>query len=288
MRSCSAASPERARLLCPDGLLDRVRKSVYSLAEVSGALLNVEGLTVTYGGVTAVKDVDLEVPAGKVVGLIGPNGAGKTSTIDALTGYHAPSGGSVTFDGDDITRLRPHVRARRGLVRTFQSVELFDDLTVEENLLVASQRMGVLTALRDLLLPIGEHPRDAVDWALELCGLTDVRGRFPTELSHGRRKLVGVARALAQRPRLVLMDEPAAGLDTDESAELGRHLRALPDAGVTVLLVDHDMSLVLSVCDEVVVLDFGRVIARGTPAEIRNDEAVIAAYLGTQKEEAHA
>jgi branched-chain amino acid transport system ATP-binding protein len=249
------------------------------------ALLNVDALRVTYGGVTAVDDVDLEVPAGKVVGLIGPNGAGKTSMIDALTGYYAPSAGRVTFDGDDITRMRPHVRARRGLVRTFQSVELFDDLTVEENLLVASQRMGVLSALRDLLLPIGEHPRDAVDWALELCGLTDVRDRFPTELSHGRRKLVGVARALAQKPRLVLMDEPAAGLDTDESAELGRHLRALPDAGVTLLLVDHDMSLVLSVCDEVVVLDFGRVIARGAPQQIRSDDAVISAYLGAH---AHA
>ncbi len=200
--------------------------------------------------------------------------------IDALTGYHPPAGGRVAFDGRDITRMRPHLRARLGLVRTFQSVELFDDLTVEENLLVASQRMGVLSALRDLLLPIGEHPRDAVDWALDLCGLTDVKDRFPTELSHGRRKLVGVARALAQRPRLVLMDEPAAGLDTDESTELGRHLRALPEAGVTVLLVDHDMSLVLSVCDEVVVLDFGRVIARGAPEEIRGDDTVIAAYLG--------
>jgi branched-chain amino acid transport system ATP-binding protein len=252
-------------------------------------LLNVDALRVTYGGVTAVDDVDLTVPAGKVVGLIGPNGAGKTSTIDALTGYHAPANGTVTFDGDDITRMRPHLRARRGLVRTFQSVELFDDLTVEENLLVASQRMGVISALRDLLLPIGAHPRDDVDWALELCGLGDVADRLPTELSHGRRKLVGVARALAQRPRLVLMDEPAAGLDTDESAELGEHVRALPDAGVTVLLVDHDMSLVLSVCDEVVVLDFGQVIARGTPEQIRNDDAVVAAYLGTHKdEEAHA
>src|SRR3954466_13870851 len=115
------------------------------------ALLHVDALRVTYGGVTAVDDVDLEVPAGKVVGLIGPNGAGKTSTIDALTGYHAPPSGRLAFDGDDAPRLRPHVRARRGLVRTFQSVELFDDLTVEENLLVASQRMGVLRALRDLL-----------------------------------------------------------------------------------------------------------------------------------------
>jgi branched-chain amino acid transport system ATP-binding protein len=252
------------------------------------ALLNVDALRVTYGGVTAVDDVDLAVTAGSVVGLIGPNGAGKTSTIDALTGYHAPSNGSVTFDGEDITRLRPHRRARRGLVRTFQSVELFDDLTVEENLLVASQRMGVLSALRDLLAPIGSHPREDVDWALDLCGLTDVKDRMPTELSHGRRKLVGVARALAQRPRLVLMDEPAAGLDTDESAELGEHLRALPDEGVTVLLVDHDMGLVLSICDEVVVLDFGQVIARGTPAEIRADEAVIGAYLGTHAEPEHA
>jgi branched-chain amino acid transport system ATP-binding protein len=249
-------------------------------------LLNVDALRVNYGGVTAVDDVDLTVAAGRVVGLIGPNGAGKTSTIDALTGYHAPSGGTVTFDGEDITRMRPHLRARRGLVRTFQSVELFDDLTVEENLLVASQRIGVLSALRDLLLPIAAHPRDDVDWALELCGLTDVADRLPTELSHGRRKLVGVARALAQRPRLVLMDEPAAGLDTDESVELGRHLRALPEQGVTVLLVDHDMSLVLGICDEVVVLDFGSVIARGTPDEIRNDAGVVAAYLG--KEAAHA
>jgi branched-chain amino acid transport system ATP-binding protein len=245
------------------------------------ALLHVDALRVTYGGVTAVDDVDLAVPAGSVVGLIGPNGAGKTSTIDALTGYHAPSRGTIRFAGEDVTRLRPHLRARRGLVRTWQSVELFDDLTVEENLLVASQRMGVLKALRDLLAPIGRHPRDAVDWALDLCGLTDVKDRLPTELSHGARKLVGVARALAQRPRLVLMDEPAAGLDTDESLELGRHLRALPEAGVTVLLVDHDMSLVLGVCDEVVVLDFGRVIARGTPERIRRDESVVAAYLGS-------
>jgi branched-chain amino acid transport system ATP-binding protein len=251
-------------------------------------LLKVDALRVAYGGVTAVDDVDLTVEAGKVVGLIGPNGAGKTSTIDALTGYHAPAKGTVSFDGEDITRLRPHLRARRGLARTWQSVELFDDLTVEENLLVASQRMGVLKALRDLLLPIGETSRQDVDWALELCGLTDVADRSPTELSHGRRKLVGVARALAQRPRLVLMDEPAAGLDTDESAELGQHVRALPEAGVTVLLVDHDMGLVLSVCDEVVVLDFGRVIARGTPEQIRNDDAVIAAYLGGRREEANA
>jgi branched-chain amino acid transport system ATP-binding protein len=252
-------------------------------------LLSVNALRVAYGGVVAVNDVDLTVDAGSVVGLIGPNGAGKTSMIDALTGYHVPASGTVVFDGDDITRLRAHLRARRGLVRTFQSVELFDDLTVHENLLVASERLGVLSALSSLFARTSKDPRDDVEWALDICGLADVRDRLPTELSHGRRKLVGVARALAQRPRLVLLDEPAAGLDTDESLELGRHLRALPEAGVTVLLVDHDMGLVLSVCDQIVVLDFGSVIARGTPEQIRHDEAVVAAYLGSHREEeAHA
>ncbi|HVP03414.1 MAG TPA: ABC transporter ATP-binding protein [Solirubrobacteraceae bacterium] len=252
------------------------------------ALLDVRGLNVAYGGVRAVRDVDLAIPERRIVGLIGPNGAGKTSTIDALTGYYAPSSGSVTFDGRDITRMRAYQRARAGLSRTFQSVELFDDLTIRENLLVASQRMGVLRALRDLILPFTSHPSDDIDWALGLCGLHDVADRRPTQLSHGRRKLVGVARALASRPKLVLLDEPAAGLDTDESLELGLHLRLLPEQGVTVLLVDHDMGLVLSVCDDVYVLDFGELIAHGTPAEIRANQAVIGAYLGGQEEASNA
>lgn len=253
-----------------------------------GPLLDVRGLRVTYGGVVAVSDVDLQVGEQSLVGLIGPNGAGKTSLIDALTGYHAPAAGTVTFAGNDITRMPPYLRARRRLGRTFQSIELFDDLTVEENLLVAGDHIGVAAALRDLLLPVVRPSRDDVDWALALCGLEDVAGRYPTELSHGRRKLAGVARALAQRPRVLLMDEPAAGLDTEESLELGRRLRYLPAEGVSILLVDHDMGLVLGICDHVVVLDFGQVIARGTPAEIRADAAVITAYLGGRREGVHA
>jgi branched-chain amino acid transport system ATP-binding protein len=246
-----------------------------------GALLDVRGLTVRYGGAVAVDSVDLRVREGHVFGLIGPNGAGKTSTIDALTGYTRPSAGTVTFAGRDITRLPPHRRARLLLGRTFQSVELFDDLTVEENLLVAAERAGAGAILRDVFLPARASHRDAVDWAIAVCSLEDVVDRYPTEISHGRRKLVGVARALAHEPRLVLLDEPAAGLDTDESEELGRRLRALPEEhGVTVLLVDHDMGLVLSVCDEVQVIDFGKTIALGTPAEIRDDHRVIEAYLG--------
>jgi len=246
------------------------------------ALLEVDRLSVRYGGVHAVKTVDMAINEGTVVGLIGPNGAGKTSLIDALTGYHRPSDGRVRFGGEDITAVPPHLRTRRGLTRTFQSIELFDDLTVEENLLVATDDVGVISALVELLRA-RRNSRGAIDWALSVCGLEDVAQRSPKDLSHGRRKLVGVARALARRPRLVLMDEPAAGLDTHESEELGTHLRSLPSEGVTVLLVDHDMGLVLNTCDYIYVLDFGQLIAEGTPTQVREDERVITAYLGGQK-----
>ncbi|KUO10321.1 ABC transporter ATP-binding protein [Streptomyces sp. DSM 15324] len=246
-------------------------------------LLSVDGLTVAYGGVTAVDAVTFAVPEAQVTGLIGPNGAGKTSLIDALTGYTRPAAGRVLLDGTDITRRPAHWRARQGLTRTFQSVELFDDLTVRENLLTARERtaaaaLGSLTPRR---AKASDHTSD-VARALELTGLEAVADRYPAQLTLGRRKLVGVARALASRPRLVLLDEPAAGLDSDESQEFGARLRLLADDGVGVLLVDHDMGLVLSTCDQVMVLDFGRVIASGPADEIRRDPVVISAYLGSE------
>ncbi len=233
----------------------------------------------SFGGVHAVVDVDLEVGAGQLVGLIGPNGAGKTTFIDAISGF-VRSRGRVELDGDDLTALPPHARARRGLARTWQSIELFDDLTVGENLLVAAHRPSLQRTLREAMSP-PRRDSSEIDPVLELLGLQAIVDELPSELSQGQRKLVGIGRALAARPRVVCLDEPAAGLDTHESEELGRRLRGLVDAGQAMLLVDHDMGLVLGICDEVVVLEFGKVIARGAADAVRRDPRVITAYLGS-------
>ena len=243
-------------------------------------LLEVTGLRVAYGGVVAVDEVSLCVEEGQIVGLMGPNGAGKSSVIDALSGYLPSRRGHVRLAGASLDGQPAYSVARRGLVRTFQSVELFDDLTVAENLAVAATHTGVWAAIRDLVRPGTGSDHEAVDWALHVCGLEQVGNAYPTQLSHGQRKLAGVARALARRPVVVLMDEPAAGLDTEESRAFGERLRTLPDQGTSVLLVDHDMGLMLGVCDRIVVLEFGRVIAQGTPEQIAKDPRVAAAYLG--------
>ena len=242
------------------------------------AVLTATGISVSFGGVRAVVDVDLEVGEGRLVGLIGPNGAGKTTFIDAITGI-VRARGRVELDGHDLTRLPPHRRAQLGLLRTWQSIELFDDLSVRENLLVAARRDTLLTTLKEAVtVPVTASA--AVDSVLGLLGLEAVAEELPAELSQGRRKLVGIARALVAQPRVVCLDEPAAGLDTNESEDLGRRLRALADAGQSMLLVDHDMGLVLGICDEIVVLEFGTVIARGPADVVRRDPKVIAAYLG--------
>ncbi len=249
-------------------------------------VLSVESLTVKYGNVVALNDVSFSIPRGSVTGLIGPNGAGKTTLIDALTNYTRATSGSVVFEGEATQSARAHRLARRGLTRTFQSVELFNDLTVEENLAVAAQPPSLLGALGSVFAGRAETRHEDVEWALTVTELHGVAGRYPTELSHGQRKLVGVGRALARRPSLLLLDEPAAGLDTAETLALGERLRTLPNHGVTVLLIDHDMGLVLGTCDHVMVLDFGNLIASGTAAEIRADRRVVDAYLGSSHTEA--
>ena len=249
------------------------------------SLLRTDGLSVSFGGVRALDGVDLELDPGGIVGLIGPNGAGKTTFIDAVTGMVPVSSGHVEFAGDDITHAPAAERARRGLLRTFQTLELFEDLTVEDNLAAAAEPTPWWRFIVDAIAPRrSSEAMTHVDAALELVGLEAERDRLPADLSHGRRRLVGVARALAASPRLLLLDEPAAGLDSAESRVLGDRLRAIADTGVTVFLIDHDMGLVLDVCEDIHVLDFGSLIARGNPDEIRNNPAVVAAYLGSAAE----
>jgi branched-chain amino acid transport system ATP-binding protein len=228
------------------------------------AVLSARGVSVNFGGVRALVDVDLDVDEGQLVGLIGPNGAGKTTFIDAISGI-VRSRGRVELDGRDVTSLPPHARARLGLTRTWQSIELFDDLTVLENLTVLAPRRASRTA----------------EDVLEQFGLERLAGAMPSEISQVQRKVVGLARALAAEPRVLCLDEPAAGLDVAESEALGRRLREIVDAGTPILLVDHDMGLVLGISDHVVALEFGKVIAAGPPEAVRRDQQVVAAYLGS-------
>jgi ABC-type branched-subunit amino acid transport system ATPase component/branched-subunit amino acid ABC-type transport system permease component len=229
-------------------------------------LLDIKDLTVRYGGVVAVDKVSFTVETGQIMGLIGPNGAGKTTTIDALCGFHEYEG-SVTLGTQDVTGYGPHRRAAMGLARTFQLAGVSDDMTVEENVQVGQHRASAADA-------------EALTKILEDLGLVEMRDLQVSMLSQGQRQLVSVARALAGGPRLLLLDEPAAGLDSTESLWLADRLRAVRETGVTILLVDHDMSLVLNLCDRIAVLDFGALIATGTPAEIRRNEQVSTAYLG--------
>lgn len=255
----------------PDAaVLDAVK-----LRETTGdVLLKVDNVGVRYGGVVALENVSFEIRSGEIVGLIGPNGAGKTTCIDAISGF-ANATGSSMLAGEPIDKLKPYERSRKGLGRTFQGIELYEDLTVRENVAV-----GTVAAMHRSESK-GAPTDDEIDDLFGVLQLMDVADRTVDELSQGQRQLVSIARALAGRPDVVLLDEPAAGLDSTESMWLGERLRAVRDAGVTVLMVDHDMELVLEVCDRIVVLDLGKVIAADTPEVVKADPEVVRAYLGT-------
>ncbi|HLS78697.1 MAG TPA: ABC transporter ATP-binding protein [Nocardia sp.] len=234
-----------------------------------GSLLHVDEVTVVFGGNRALDGAGLRAERGAVTGLIGPNGAGKSTLFDVISGLRKPTTGRVLLDGRDITRLNPSRRAKRGLARTFQRLELFGRLSVRDNLLVAAElgpkRRRAATVVADII--------DRLELHAVADATTDT---LPTGLA----RQVEVARAIAARPALLLLDEPAAGQDHTETARFGALLRALADDGTAVLLVEHDMDLVMNVCDEVFVLDLGKVIASGPPSVIRTDETVLAAYLG--------
>jgi ABC-type branched-subunit amino acid transport system ATPase component len=254
---------------------------------MSASLLSAQDVSVRFGGIVALDGVDFEVPPRSIVGLVGPNGAGKTTLFSVLSGLRRPRGGRVLLDGADITGASPHRRAQLGIARTFQRLELFTELTVREHLVVALRvRQGRDRAVLRDLLGLGRSPapgeNQAVDGLLELLGLQSVAGEPVGLVPLGTGRIVELARALATEPRVVLLDEPTSGLDAHETQQIAAALRtAQAERGIAVVLVEHDVELVLRLCQHVTVLDFGRVIARGDPGSIRADPAVQAAYLGT-------
>jgi branched-chain amino acid transport system ATP-binding protein len=248
--------------------------------------LGVDGVSVRFGGVIALDDVSLSVAHGEVVGVIGPNGAGKTTLFNVVCGFVRPEAGSVTWRGRSLHGARPHDLARLGIARTLQGVGLFAGLTALENVMAGAERRrraGLASAL--LGLPRADRDeralRAAALEALDMLGVADVAGRLPGTLPYPVQKRVALARALAARPRLIMLDEPAGGLGGDDMRDLGERIRGMRGE-MAVLLVEHHMDLVMSVCDRVVVLDFGRRIAEGTPAEVQSDERVLDAYLGVE------
>ena len=238
------------------------------------ALLDVSGVSVLFGGVQALDEVDLTVEAGRVHGLIGPNGAGKTTLFNVICGLQAPTRGRVLLDGEEVTGRRPHDRARLGVGRTFQRLEVFGSMTAYENVRLGAE----IRQQWDRTWP------DPDGWAagvMDRVGLWSVADERADSLPTGLARMVELGRALAAGPRVLLLDEPSSGLDEGESDELGTLLRELAADGLGILLVEHDVDLVMAVCDLIHVLDFGHILAVGTPDEVRRSEAVQAAYLGT-------
>jgi ABC-type branched-subunit amino acid transport system ATPase component len=246
------------------------------------AVLEVDSITVRFGAVEALRDVSLSVRTGSITGLIGPNGAGKTTLIDAVSGFVRTAAGDIRLDGTSIARWAPDRRARAGLSRSFQSLELFDDLTVRENLLCASHDHRTRRMLTSIFTRDRTDLSGAASVAVAAFALDGDLDRRPSDLPLGRRRLVAIARAFALSPSLLMLDEPAAGLGVGEVEELHDALRNLVDQhDVGVLLIEHDVSFVMSLSDEIVVLDFGKMLMSGEPSAVRRSQAVIDAYLGT-------
>lgn len=252
---------------------------------MSDRLLEVRNLTMQFGGVTALSEVNLHVSEGEIAALIGPNGAGKTTVFNVVTGYYQPTQGDVLLDNQSVLGLKPHKIARRGLARTFQNVRLFGDMTALENVMTAADsknKVGLVGSMFGIGTSRTDESRSHAKSAelLNFMGISHRAGQLAKNLPYGDQRRLEIARALALEPKVLLLDEPAAGFNPQEKVELGELIKKIRDAGFAVLLIEHDMSLVMKISDRVSVLDFGQKIAEGTPKEIQNNQRVIDAYLG--------
>ena len=254
------------------------------------ALLNIAGLTKSFGGLMAVKEVDVVIEPGQIQSMIGPNGAGKTTVFNLITGIYRPDRGTVRFNGRDLAGMRPHAIAEAGIARTFQTIHLFPNLTVLENVMAGRDcrsRAGVMGALLRLPRQRAEEQdiRAQSERHLRFMNIWHLRHELAKNLPYGDQRRVEIARALATDPLLLILDEPAAGLNENESTELMALIRQIREAGITVFLIEHDMKVVMGVSDRVVVLDNGAKIAEGTPQEVQANQRVIEAYLGHDEDQ---
>jgi branched-chain amino acid transport system ATP-binding protein len=250
-------------------------------------MLRADKIGKTFGGLTALEDISFSIRKNEITGIIGPNGAGKTTLFNIITGLYTQTAGSIFLNDRNISAVPPEKLARLGLVRTFQNIELFGQMTVLENVMVGlhtKSRSGVVSCALKLPGHLREERKireKAGEW-LDFCGLSDLSGVAANNLPFGKGRLLEIARAMALEPQIILMDEPAAGLNSRETFHLADLIRKIRDSGVTVVLVEHDMELIMDICDSIIVLNLGRKLAEGTPREIQENPDVIAAYLGSE------
>lgn len=253
-------------------------------------VLNINHITKNFGGISALTDVSIHVKEGEIHGLIGPNGAGKTTIFNIITNIFPPTSGEVTFLGEKITGIKPHKITDKGICRTFQNIRLFHQMTTIENVMVGAHSRLKSGVLKGVFRPKSQRMeerkiREKAEELLELVGLSSVQDAVSENLSYGQQRRLEIARALASDPKLLLLDEPAAGMNETETAGLFDLIKQVQARGVTVLIIEHDMPLVMRLCDHITVLNFGKKLAEGTPEEIQNNPAVIEAYLGSEEDD---